>query len=89
MVRDTIGYTIYSSSGVLIKEEEQKTIAGSLLSESQTLECRFFKKNHEDWNGWALEKGGGWNQKETEIFHYVNEEKRELKHKCIFEVGIW
>lgn len=26
MVRDTIGYTSYSSSGVLIKEDEQKTI---------------------------------------------------------------
>lgn len=44
MVRDTIGYTIHSSSGVLIKEDEQKTIAGSLLSDSQMLECGFKKK---------------------------------------------
>ena len=35
------GYTSYSSSGVLIKEDEQKTIAGSLLPESQILECGF------------------------------------------------
>lgn len=35
------GYTSYSSSGVLIKEDEQKTITGSLLPESQILECGF------------------------------------------------
>lgn len=35
------GYTSYSSSGVLIKEDEQKTIAGSLLPESQILESGF------------------------------------------------
>lgn len=35
------GYTSYSSSGVLIREDEQKTIAGSLLPESQILQCGF------------------------------------------------
>lgn len=26
---------------------------------------------------------------ETEAFHHVNEEKRQLKHDCISEIGIW
>lgn len=34
------------------------------------------------WKGVGVE-----NQKERELFHYVNEEKRQLTHKCIFEVG--
>lgn len=59
------GYPSYSS-GVLIKEDEQKTIAGSLLLESQILECRL-KKNGK-WNCWAL-KGVGVekNQEERNI----------------------
>lgn len=87
MVRDAIGSTSYSSSGVLIKEDEQKTIAGPLLSGSQILECGFKKKKMGigmagPWKGVGVE-----NQKERELFHYVNEEKRQLTHKCIFEVG--
>lgn len=46
------GCTSYSSSGVLIKEDEQKTIAGSLLPESQILECRL-KEGVGGWNGMA------------------------------------
>lgn len=76
----------YSSSEALIKEDEQMTIAGSLLPESQILWCGW-KKNIDKiaghWKGVRVE-----NQKEREIFHYVNEEKRKLKHKCIFEVVI-
>lgn len=52
------GCTSYSSSGVLIKEDEQKTIAGSLLPESQILECRL-KGVSRGWNVWALVRGGG------------------------------
>lgn len=52
------GCTSYSSSGVLIKEDEQKTIAGSLLPESQILECRL-KAVSRGWNVWALVRGGG------------------------------
>lgn len=52
------GCTSYSSSGLLIKEDEQKTIAGSLLPESQVLECRL-KGLGEEWNGWALVRVGG------------------------------
>lgn len=52
------GCTTYSSSGVLIKEDEQKTIAGSLLPESQILECKL-KGGVGGWNVWALVRGGG------------------------------
>lgn len=51
------GYTSYSPPGVLIKEDEQKTIAGSLLPESQIVECGL--KRNGDWNCWALERGRG------------------------------
>lgn len=44
------GCTSYSSSGVLIKEDEQKTIAGSLFPESHILECRL-KKREGGWGG--------------------------------------
>lgn len=54
------GCTSYSSSGVLIKEDEQKTITGSLLPESQILECRLKEGvGGMEWlgtgKGWGLE----------------------------------
>jgi len=76
------GHTSYSPSGVLIKEDEQKTIAGSLLPESQIVECRLKRNRGLELLG--TRKGWGWKirkKKKREIFHYVNEEKRKSKHK--------
>lgn len=78
MVRDTIGYTIYSSSGVLIKEDEQKTIAGSLLSESQMLECGFKKKKSKTRIGMAGPwKGVGVEIRKKEKYFIMLMKKRE------------
>lgn len=78
------GYISYSSSGVLIKEDKQKTITSSLSQKAKRRSACGLKKHC-----WTLEGVGVENQKERDIFHYVNEERRKLKHKCIFEVGIW
>lgn len=72
-------YASYSSSGVLIKEDEQKTIAVA-----RKPHLRVWVKE------WGLEflstgkgcGGGGWvvggeNQKAREILHYVNEKRIE------------
>lgn len=77
MVRDTIGYTIYSSSGVLIKEEEQKTIAGSLLSESQTLECGFKKQTNTRIGMVGPWKGVGVEIRKKEKYFIMLMKKRE------------
>lgn len=81
------GHTSYSPSGVLIKEDEQKTIAGSLLPKSQIVECGLKRNRGLELLGTG--KGWGWKiRKKREIFHYVNEEKRKSKHKY-FQSRLW
>lgn len=77
------GYTRHSSSGVLIKEDEQKTIAGSLLPESQTLECGLKKNGVE-----SLGTGEGWElkiRKRGKYFIMLMKERENLKHSVFLK----
>lgn len=73
------------SSDNLIKEDKQKTITSSTTRKpigigrvgSQTRDI-----------GVAGGHPAGWELKIGELFHYVNEEKKN-EDKYIFEVGIW
>lgn len=74
------GYTSYSPSGVLIKEDEQKTIAGSLLPESQIVEYRLKRNRGLELLGTG--KGWGWKIRKKEKYFIMLMKKREKsKHK--------
>lgn len=69
----------YSSSGLLIKEDEQKTISGSLLSECQSLECGLGGKI---WGMEWLGTGKGWglkNRKKEKIFIMLMKKKEKIE----------
>jgi len=83
------GHTSYSPSGVLIKEDEQKTIAGSLLPESQIVECRLKRNRGLELLG--TRKGWGWKirKKKKEKYFIMLMKKRENQSINIFEEGFW
>lgn len=81
------GHTSYSPSGVLIKEDEQKTIAGSLLPESQIVEYGLKRNRGLDLLGTG--KGWGWKIRKKDKYFIMLMKKRENQSINIFEVGFW
>lgn len=77
-----------SSAGILIKEDKQKTIASSTTRKpngiapvgSQTIDTGI--------TGGHPNRVNAKTKKERELFHYVNDERKNGE-KYIFEVDIW
>lgn len=70
-------YTSYSSSGVLIKEDEQKTIAVARKPPLRVWVKEWGMEFLSTGKGCGGRRGeGGENQKAKEILHYVNEKRK-------------
>lgn len=75
------------SARILIKEDKQKTIASLTTRKPNGIACVGSQTIDIGIAGCHPNRVGAETEKERELFHYVNEEKKN-EEKYIFEVGI-